>query len=588
MPYRTTLTRNVSSSAGTSVTRLRWFRLLFSAAACVLIGRLFVLQVVDHGFWNALAAGQHDISQKLFPRRGSVYLRDTRSPEKLFPVATNRDAYVVYADPRKVADASSTARALAPLLALPDAELYSNLAVHDDPYEPLKHAVPDETVAAIRALKLPGIDFARESLRFYPDPRIGGHLIGFVGSDEHGERRGRYGIEARYDEELAGKPGELTGERDIAGRLIPVAARRFVAAVDGADLVLTIDRTIQYVACERLRAAVAKHGADGGTVVIMEPATGKVLALCSVPDFDPNSFASVTDSRVFTNPATLDTYEPGSIMKPFTLAAAIDAGAVNPGTTYVDTGSVQSGGFTIKNSDGKAHGLRTMTEVLEESLNTGAIFAMRSIGQEKFRATLEAFGFGEKTKIDLTPEAAGNLGEVGHGTEIYALTASFGQGITVTPVQLAAAYGALANGGKLMRPHVVEEIRRADGSVTTIPPAEVRRVVSERTAVLLGGMLTSVVENGHGKRAGVKGYYVAGKTGTAQIPNPNGPGYLADEHIGSFVGFAPVSHPRFVMVVRLNRPKDVEFAESSAAPLFGELAAFMLQYYGVPPERLLR
>lgn len=588
MRFQSTAIRRSSTGFGASPSRLRWFRFLFSLAVLLVIGRLFVLQVVDHGFWNALAAGQHDITEKLFPRRGSIYLRDARGPDKLFPVATNRDAYLVYADPRKITDASSTARALAPLLMLSDEDAYSKLAVRDDPYEPLKHAVPDEIVEAIRQLKLPGVDFARESLRYYPDSRIGGHLVGFVGSDERGERRGRYGIEARYDEELAGKPGELTGERDIAGRLIPVAARRFVPSVNGADLVLTIDRTIQYIACERLRAAVTKHGADGGTVVIMDPVTGAVRALCSVPDFDPNAYAAVSNSSVFTNPATLGAYEPGSIMKPFTLAAAIDSDAVNPGTTYVDTGSVQSGGFTIKNSDGKAHGTRTMTEVLEESLNTGAIFAMRSIGQEKFRSALEAFGFGEKTKIDLTPEAAGNLGEVGRGSEIYALTASFGQGITATPIQLVAAFGALANGGMLMRPHVVEEIRRADGSATVIPPVPVRRAVSERTAVLLGGMLTSVVESGHGKRAGVKGYYVAGKTGTAQIPNPNGPGYLADEHIGSFVGFAPVSHPKFVMAVRLNRPKDVEFAESSAAPLFGELAAFMLQYYGVPPERPLR
>lgn len=551
----------------------------------MIIVRLFVLQVVQHGFYRALAADQHDLALKLFPRRGEIYVRDRGQPDTLFPLAANRDASLVYADPRNVTDASSTARALAPILGAKPEDLFSRLSDHTDPYEPLKHAADDETVATIKAQNLAGIDFVPERVRMYPDPRVGGHLLGFVGSDVAGERRGRYGLEGAFDEELAGKPGTLRAERDSAGRLIPVAKQVFEPAVDGANLVLTVDHTIQYVVCEKLRAAVARHGADGGTVAVMEPKTGAILALCSVPDFDPNQFHAVADASVFSNPATLDTYEPGSIMKPITLAAAIEAGAVSPSTTYVDTGRVESGGFVINNSDQKSYGTQTMADVLEKSLNTGAIFAMRSIGKEKFRAALEAFGFGKKTGIELSPEAAGNLGAVGTGSEIYALTASFGQGITVTPLQMLAAFGALANNGVRMRPYLIDEIRRSDGSVVKTDPVEVRRVVSARTATLLGGMLTAVVERGHGKRAAVPGYYVAGKTGTAQIPNPNGPGYLENAHIGSFVGYAPVSKPRFVMAVRINRPRDVQFAESSAAPLFGEIAKFLFHYYSVPPER---
>lgn len=568
--------------------RVRWFRFGFTVFILVIAGRLFALQVVDRQFYAALAASQHDLNLKLFPKRGEVFVRERKDPNTVYPAATNRDAYLVYADPRKVGDASSTAKIVALALGMDPAEVFQHLENPDDPYEPLKHAVADEVVDAIKAADLPGVAFARESVRVYPDPRIGGHLIGFVGSDAAGERRGRYGIEGALDGELAGRAGELVGERDIAGRWIPVAKRRFVPATDGANLVLTIDRTIQYITCERLRAAVGRHGADGGSVVILEPATGAVLAMCSVPDFDPNTYGDVTDPSVFVNPVVTGLYEPGSVMKPVTMAAAIDAGAVNPSTTYLDTGSVALGGFTIKNADNKTYGLQTMSRVLEESINTGAIFAMRSIGKEKFRAALEAFGFGSKTGVELSPEAGGNLGEVGTGGEIYAVTASFGQGITATPLQLAAAFGALANNGVLMQPHLVDEIRRSDGSVAKTKPKEVRRVVSERTATLLGGMLTNVVEQGHGKRAGVKGYYVAGKTGTAQIPNPNGPGYLPDAHIGSFVGYAPVSKPRFVMAVRINRPRDVQFAESSAAPLFGEIASFLLNYFDVPPERAIR
>lgn len=588
MSYRRGFYHRRAATSAPGSGRIRWFRAVFVVFILLIAARLFVLQVIDRQFYAALAASQHDLNLKLFPKRGEVFVRDRKDPTALYPVAANRDAYLVYADPRVVGDASSTARTVAPLLGLDAAEMFARLSDPEDPYEPLKHAVPDEVVDALRALDLPGLGYVRESVRVYPDPRIGGHLVGFVGSDTAGERRGRYGIEGTLDEDLAGRVGELVGERDIAGRWIPVAKRRFVPATDGADIVLTIDRTVQYVACERLRSAVERHGADGGSVVILEPATGAVLAMCSVPDFNPNAYNEVRDASVFVNPVVMGLYEPGSVMKPVTMAAAIDAGAVNPSTTYLDTGSVALGGFTIKNADNKTYGLQTMTSVLQESINTGAIFVMRSIGKEKFRAALSSFGFGAKTGIELSPEAGGNLGEVGTGGEIYAATAAFGQGITATTLQLASAFGVFANGGILMRPYLVDEIRRSDGTVVGTKSEEVRRVVSERTATLLGGMLTNVVEQGHGKRAGVKGYYVAGKTGTAQIPNPNGPGYLADAHIGSFIGYAPVSKPRFVMAVRINRPRDVQFAESSAAPLFGEIASFLLNYFNVPPERQLK
>ncbi|MEK7537619.1 MAG: penicillin-binding transpeptidase domain-containing protein, partial [Patescibacteria group bacterium] len=265
-----------------------------------------------------------------------------------------------------------------------------------------------------------------------------------------------------------------------------------------------------------------------------------------------------------------------------TMAAALNEGKVTPETTYTDTGQVRIGNFTIKNSDGHANGVQTMYEVLEKSLNTGAIFAMEQVGPAKFADYVQAFGFGSPTKIDLD-EAGGDISGLKTGKEIYAATGAFGQGMTVTPLQLAAAYGALANGGKLMQPYVVDRIRKPDGAEVVTQPKEVRAVISTQTSATISAMLVRVVQNGHGKRAGVPGYFVAGKTGTAQIPDPATGTYMKDLTIGTFAGFAPVEDPQFVMVVQLIKPRDVQFAESSAAPLFGNLAKFLMLYLHIPP-----
>ncbi|MDD5252204.1 MAG: penicillin-binding protein 2 [Patescibacteria group bacterium] len=561
---------------------LRW---LTVAVFAVIVGRLFILQVISHGFYAALAIDQHGIYEQLFPQRGTVYLHDPDAAGGIFPVAVNKTLTLVFADGRRIKDATEAAKSLAPLLGLDEAALKEKLSQANDPYVPLQHRVLPETADKIRALNLDGIQFSEESFRFYPEKESACHITGFVGSGNERESVGRYGVEGRWDRELTGDRGVLEGERGQLGQWIGAASRVFQPAKDGADVILTIDRNIQYVACRKLKEAVAKHGADGGALVIIDPKTGAVLAMCGVPDYDPNDYAAVTDMRAFNNPAIYFVYEPGSVFKPFTLAAAIDAGKIAPNTSYEDTGAVKIGGFTIRNSDGKANGWQTMTQVLEKSLNTGTIFAVRQLGAEDFRRYVEQFGFGTATGVELDYEAAGSVDALANKGDIWSATGSFGQGITVTPLQLAAAYGALANGGKLMKTHVVSEVRGSDGLVKRVEPTAVRQVVSQRTAGLVAGMLASVVENGHGKRAGVPGYYVAGKTGTAQIPRKDGRGYETEVSIGSFAGFAPVDDPAFAMVVVLDRPRDVEWAESSAAPLFGDIAKYLLQYMKIPPTR---
>ena len=567
--------------------RLEVFRYGMILFAIFVAGRLGVLQILDHNAYAALATGQHELFEHLYPERGRIFVHDGST---LVPIALNQTLSLVYADPRDVTDPASEALALG--TALGDGQgtidtLTQTLSDTQSSYKAIEHGVDPTTADSISALNLPGITVTDETARLYPDPSMGGHLTGFVGSQSDGSLAGEYGIEGYFDKELAGTPGSIQSEKDISGQMITIGDVNIDPAVNGDDIVLTIDRTIQYEACAALNKAVTDHQAAGGSIVILEPSTGRILAMCGNPDFDPNNYGQVTDPSDFNNPAIFNAYEPGSVFKAFTIAAGIDAGAILPDTTYTDTGAVKIDGYTIKNSSDRALGVQTMTQALDQSLNTGMIFAMHKMGQSVFTDYVNKFGFGQPTGVELDTEAAGDLtslNSAGAGA-IFADTASFGQGITVTPLQLAAAYGAIADGGILKKPYIVDEIVHPDGTVEQEHPQDIRRVINEKTAQLVSGMLVDVVENGLGVAGKVPGYYIAGKTGTAQVASKDHAGYDPTATIGSFAGFGPVENPRFVMVVRIDTPKDVSWAESSAAPVFGQLAAFILQYLNVPPTR---
>lgn len=573
--------RNQRSRGG--IDRITLLQFGLWGAAAVLLLRLLTLQVLQHGFYVALADDQHQLSQELQPHRGQIFVQDAQSQTGTYPLATNKTLHLLYAVPKQVTQPAVVAHQLAPLLTTPEDQLLQRLSKSNDLYEPLQHNMTDEQQKAIADLKITGLYFQDETVRYYPEQNIGSQVLGFVGYSGD-TKKGQYGLEGYYDQELAGQQGYIKAQKDAGGQIIATAAQFWQPATDGSDLVLTIDRSIQFEACTQLDEAVQKHGADSGSLVIMDPSTGAILAMCSAPDYNPNEYQKVTNAETYLNQATQVPYEPGSVFKAITMAAALDQGKVTPESTYTDTGEVKIASFTIKNSDLKAHGVQTMTQVLDESLNTGAIYAMRQIGEDTFAKYVKAFGFGSATNVDLD-EASGNLAGLKTGKEIYAATGSFGQGLTVTPLQLAAAYGAIANGGTLMQPYIVDRVKQADGTEVVTKPHAVRQVISAQTSTTLSAMLVDVVEHGHGKRAGVSGYYVAGKTGTAQIPDPKTGKYLPELTIGTFAGFAPVDHPKFVMVVQLVKPRDVQFAESSAAPLFGGIANFLLPYMAVPPVR---
>lgn len=566
------------------MSRLRLIRLGFLLVALLIVGQLFRVQVLAHGFYAALAEGQHDFYRQLFPERGRIYARDGGASDQTFLLAANRKLNLLYAVPYQIKDPVAVAKALSPILSVDEAELLPKLSNREEHYHVLAHKLDDDVRAKIEALGFDGLRFSQEDVRFYPEGASGAQMLGFVGESADG-KGGRYGIEGWYDRELTGDQGFLQSQKDSIGRMIAVDGSTDKPAKDGSDIVLTVDRTVEYVACRKLEEAVKAHQAERGSVVILDPKTGRIIALCNAPTFDPNDYGKIDGVDVYNDTAIFNAYEPGSVFKTITMAAALDTGKITPDTTFEDTGEVKIGPFTIRNADLKAHGVVTMTYVLAQSLNTGIDFVVDKIGPATFLKYARAFGFGQKTGITLQSESAGDISQLERKGDIWAATGAFGQGVTATVLQLAAAYGSIADGGMLMRPYVVDEIRRSDGQVIVSKPEPVRQVMTARTASLLTGMLVAVVETGEGHRAQVPGYWIGGKTGTAQIPNAEGGGYEVGPTIGTFAGFGPVDDPKFVMVVRIDRPKDVQYAESSAAPLFGDIAKFLMDYYRIPPTR---
>lgn len=564
--------------------RMVWVAVFLFAGFLVIAARLVVLQAIASKQYKLQAEGQSTLVKKLTPSRGEIKISDKFAGEP-YTVATTINKPLVYAVPASVSDKLKTSEELAKLLGLESSEILPKLSDDTRKYVVLKKQLNEEEVKKIQEAKFPGIAFDAEISRFYPERDFLSSVLGYVGYKEN-DKVGLYGLEKYFETELKGTPGNLAQEKDAGGAWIFGTKRDLTPAIDGDNLILTIDKSIQLKVEEVLKKTVEKHQADGGSIIVMDPKTGAILAMASNPSFDPNEFTKTKDLANFNNINTTGNYESGSVFKAFTMAAAIDSGAVTPDTTYVDQGKIEIDGYTLKNSDGKANGQQTMTQVLEKSLNTGVIFAKEKMGNSEFLRYVKKFGFGEKTGIEL-PETAGNLSNLSGKIKVNFHTASFGQGISVTPIQLAQAYGALANGGKMMKPFIVRTRLTADGKTINTDPHEVRSVISPKTAVLVSAMLVNVVENGHGQKAKVAGYdhEIAGKTGTAQVSKTTGAGYQEGVNIGSFAGYGPVQDPRFVMVVRVNHPRTVQFAESTATPAFGEIAQFILNYYNIPPHK---
>ncbi len=561
--------------------RIYFLAFIFLTLFFVIFFRLFQIQVVKHDFYKALAREQHEFFEKTIPKRGRIFIKDKYS-DKLYPLAVNKELHLVYAVPKDIDDKEATAKKLSEILGMEEEDVFNIINKKNDSYEVIKNRVSDEVAKMIKNEKILGVAVAPQVIRYYPGGRLAANVVGFLGY-KGDKRAGQYGVEEYYNERLEGKMGFLEMEKDASGKWMPVGLKSVQPPRNGDDIVLTIDQTIQYISETVLRKAVEKYGADSGNLIVMDPKSGEIIAMAQYPTYDPNEYFKEKDMSVFLNSNIHNVYEPGSVQKPITMAIGIDLGKISPATTYVDKGFVKVDGWTIHNADRKAHGEQTMTQVLEKSLNTGAVFVQQKIGKDYFYQYLKRFGLDELTGIEISGERKGNLSNLEVKSDINYATASYGQGISVTPLEMLSAISSFANDGKLMRPHIVSEFIHPDGTFEKVEPEVIRQVVSPKTANLISAMMVSVIENGHSKLARVEGYRFAGKTGTAQVPEKEERGYAKRKTIHTFIGFGPLPNPKFSILIKLDGPKNALYAADTTAAVFHDLASRLVDYYNIPP-----
>ncbi|MEI6266593.1 MAG: penicillin-binding protein 2 [bacterium] len=550
--------------------------ILFVILTAVIAARLFYLQVIEHKTYVALASSQHSLKDTIYAKRGQIFVDDSIS-DTSYVVASNQSLDLVYINPHEIENKKDTIAKLSSIISVSLADIE---AKYDEKlmYIRIKHRLTPAESKAIESAEMKGVGLQNENWRYYPENSLASSVLGFVND----ESVGTYGIEQHYNDSLEGVNGYLNEEVDPYGNKIAFGKDISKPAVNGSDIYLTIDRYIQQKAETFLADAIKKYSAKSGSVIVMDKTTGKITALANFPTFDPNKFTEVKDNAAFRNKAISDVYEPGSVFKAVTMAAGIDSGKITPDSTFTDTGSIVLNDNSIKNSDLKAHGVCTMTTVLSKSLNTGTTYVEQLMGKNVFYDYIKKFGFGTQTGIELGDEEVGFFNKPENFNDHGYATMSFGQSISTTPIQMVQSFATLANNGVMMKPYIIDKVVQPDGKETVTKPKEVRRVVSEKTALQLQTMLVDVVVNGHGFQAKIKGYKIAGKTGTAQVIDPNG-GYLDGKNIGTFIGFPVAENANFVVLAKIDEPTGVPWAEESAAPLVAQMLDFLLKYYQIPP-----
>lgn len=555
----------------------RWarVRIRFVAAGFVVVFvlvavRAFQLQVIGQEGWEKRAERQYQKVIPLLPQRGTIYDRNQQE------LALSLEADSIFVEPQKISDPVGVARGLSTALDLPLAQVSAKVASRKG-FVWIKRQVSPAESAKVRSMELAGVNFIKEHRRYYPSSEIGAQVIGFTGLDPEGLE----GLELKYDSLLLGQGGYLVTERDALGRGIGGGGQTVEGASPGANLHLTLDKNLQYLAEKELAAGLADVRAQAGSVVVIEPQSGRVLAMASRPSYNPNAVRNHRPSQ-WRNRALVDTFEPGSTLKVFLLAAALNEGVVRPGQGInCENGTYKVGGRVIH--DHHPYGRLTPGEILKYSSNIGTAKIGKALERERYYRYLRDFGFGAPTGIELPGENGGLLRRPKQWFEADLAAISFGQGMTVTPLQLAAATAAIANGGTMMKPYIVERVTDASGAVVEERnPQVLRQVVTPQVAATVREMMVAVTEKGGtGTLAAVPGFRVAGKTGTAQKVDLVTGGYSADKRISSFVGFVPAEAPKLVVLVIVDEPADQVYGGLVAAPIFSRIAGQALQYLNV-------
>jgi len=565
-------------------TRRVWLPATAFGLFAVLIGaRLVQIQLLEHDQFATQAKAELHGNDTIYARRGTILDRNGGV------LATSVNTWDVYVNARSWSDdatAASSAAALAPFLKTSAPELIAAVRAHESGEIRVKGDLPYETGLNLIAKRIPGVVTMANTARINPEGDVAASVVGFIGTDN----TGLAGIEAAYNEVLQGKPGKAVYERDTTGDPIPYGQYTLTAPHEGEDLILTIDRVLQQMAEDYLAKGIAEHRAKGGSIIVIDPMSGEILAMATAPSLKYSTLDSVLETggdalSVLKNRAVTDLYEPGSVMKIITASAAIDAGAVGPDTTYVDSGVVYVENVPLKNWDDSVYGTQTMTGVLQNSINTGAVFMEEAIGAKKFQSYLDAFGFGKPTGVDLQGEASGifRRPEDPGYSPVDVATQAFGQSISVTPMQMMQAVSAAINGGNLIAPHFVKARVKADGTRVDVAPQVVGRAISSTTSDTIRSMLGQVVSqdpDGWGRNP--SRYTAGGKSGTANVPVW---GTYDETQIVSFMGFAPLNNPRILVMVKLDENGDGKTGTVAGGPIFAHFTDDALQYLGVPPEK---
>jgi cell division protein FtsI/penicillin-binding protein 2 len=545
--------------------RIRLLAALFALVFAIAVARAGWLQAIRAQALTRLASSQHRETVDVPAHRGTIYDRLG------FELALGSPTITVYANPRQISDPRTVALAAGRTLGLNPDKLYPLLADQSHGFVYVERQADPEKAQALQRENIVGLGFYPEEKRIYPQRRVGASIVGYAGVDN----KGLAGVELSLNGLLTGRQGEKTIVKDPFGRTLEVVGSK--PRTDGKDVYLTLDHTLQGQVQRILNATVARWSAKSASAVVMDPRTGAILALAVSPDYDANRFPEVPDDRK-RNRAVTDTYEPGSTFKVVTISSALETGQVTPNTKFTLPYQIQVADRKIHDAEPRGTETMSVHQILSRSSNVGVVTIAEALGKERISKWIDRFGFGRKTGIEYPGETRGIVVPPSRWSGSTIGNVPIGQGIAVTPLQMVAAYGAIANKGVWVQPHLVEKI----GGQRPIEPKE-HRIMSTQTAVEVRKMLQEVVEEGSGTAAQVPGYHIAGKTGTAAKPDENG-GYSDYRYVASFVGFVPAKNPRLVTLVTVDEPRGAIWGGTVAAPAFAEIAKFALQYLEIPPD----
>ncbi len=605
------MARARSASHKSVVSRIRVG--VFILGILVLLGSLFtqivVLQVVNGDEYADMAMKQQVDTRTLLGKRGDIYFRNLSENNRVL-AAVDSVAYDIILSPARltnVEDPDKARKEVATVLSdnlseVSESDVREVLQNKTDPWVRFAKNIDAQQIEQIKEHNLSGVGFRRQLSRMYPNEELGAHVLGFVRSqNEDGqiERLGQYGVEQSYQTALQGKSGYEKRRTTLSDIWVSSHERELKQPENGDNLVLSVDQNVQYQLEKTLQDVYEEQEAKQAFGAIMNPQTGEIYAMAKQPSFNPSTYGNVEDSGRYLNPLINSRFEPGSIFKPLTMAIGLDTNSITPTTTYEDTGESTFGSATIRNVWDEPQGTQTMTEVLEKSLNTGTIFVQEQVGDSQFRKYVRSFEINQPTEIDLPAEIRGNISNLSpqnikteQQRNVQFATASFGKGITVTPIRMLTAFSAIVNDGVMPQPHILKK-RISEGGETHNPDFtdDNQQIFSEETADTLAEMLVSVVDNGFGENAAVKGYRIGGKTGSSEktIEDPKdlvegNDAYSEDRTVHSFIQFASLENPKYVMLLSVDEPKG-QYANRTVVAPAGELNKYLVNYFDIQPDR---